>query len=187
MATEMITIELSDLAGDLERIIALQAANHASALPSEQGAADGFVTMRYTAAQLRAMCGAYRHVVAKSDGVVVGYALVMLKECRATFPFLDAMFRDAEAGFLDGHALLGKPYFVMGQVCIDKTFRGKGIFRALYRALREQMRAQFDLVVTEVSTRNARSMAAHRGIGFRSVKDVEDEASEWRVIAWDWS
>ena len=176
----MIKLELSNQVRDLERIVELQRLNRPHAVPADLWETEGFVTMEYTVEQLQQMSGPYRHVVAKFDGIVVGYALVMLKECRASFPFLDDMFGEAEAG-IDGS------YFVMGQVCVDGAFRGKGIFRKLYHALREQMRADFDCVVTEVSTRNERSMRAHQALGFKNVKDESLQTSEWRVIAWDWT
>lgn len=176
----MVRVELSDAAGDLEQIIALQRLNHAHMVAAESLSTEGFVTMAYTVPELQRMCGRYRHVVAKSEGQVVGYALVMLKESRQDFPFLDGVFAEAEA------IAAGRTWFVMGQVCIDHSFRGQGIFRRLYHGLREQMRADFDMVVTEVSTRNARSMGAHLGVGFRDLTKA-GPVSEWRVIGWDWN
>ena len=104
---------------------------------------------------------------------------------RAAFPFLHGMFEQIEAGTCNGKPIRDSRYVVMGQVCIGQEFRGKGIFKMLYQRLQQQMRADFDLVATEVSTRNGRSMRAHSAIGFRDIHP-DDTANEWRVIAWDW-
>ena len=181
----MLSICLSSERTELEQIIALQRANQSSAVARDQWDSQGFVTMEYTVAQLQEMSGAYRHVLAKSDGVVVGYALVMLKQYRDAFPFLHAMFDTIEAGFHDGRALCASRYFVMGQVCIAQSHRGSGIFGQLYAKLKEQMAADFDLVLTEVSEKNGRSLRAHRQLGFRDIATTA-APTEWHVIAWNW-
>lgn len=71
----MVTLELSDAPGDLEGIVELQRLNHSGAVAADLWATRGFVTMEYTVAQLQLMRGGYRHAVAKSGSIVVGYAL----------------------------------------------------------------------------------------------------------------
>ncbi|PFH12333.1 acetyltransferase (GNAT) family protein [Collimonas sp. PA-H2] len=183
----MITFELSCKVDELEQIVDLQRLNRLDAVAAELRGTEGFVTMEYTVDELQLMRGAYRHVLAKCDGAVIGYALVMLKECRTSFPFLDNMFRDAEAAVFNGMPMRDNAYFVMGQVCVGQAFRGQGVFRKLYETLRAQMRADFDFVVTEVSLQNPRSMRAHQRVGFRDIAEADAEPSEWRVIVWDWS
>ncbi|AMP05083.1 GNAT family N-acetyltransferase [Collimonas pratensis] len=183
----MITLELSDKVNELEQIVALQRLNRLDAVTADVRATEGFVTMEYTVRELQLMRGEYRHVVAKCDGAVIAYALVMLKDCRASFPFLDTMFRDAETAVFKGMQLREKSYFFMGQICVGQAFRGQGIFRKLYQMLCMQMRADFDCVVTEVSVHNARSMRAHQRVGFKEIVNEHADATEWRVIVWDWS
>lgn len=182
----MVSLELSDAVTDLEQIIALQRLNHPTVVSSDTWATQGFVTMEYTVQQLQTMSGEYRHVVAKHKDAVVGYALIMLKDHRASFPFLESMFQDIEAGVYQGKPLQESRYFVMGQVCVAKEFRGTGLFKKLYHALREQMRSDFDYVLTEVSAKNGKSMRAHQHLGFENIKPEETGSSEWKVIAWDW-
>ncbi|HWX00750.1 GNAT family N-acetyltransferase [Collimonas sp.] len=183
----MITLELSEKVGELEQIVALQRLNRLDAVAADERDTEGFVTMEYTVRELQLMRGGYRHVVAKSGDAVIGYALVMLTESRASFPFLETMFRDAEAAVFKGMPMRENRYFVMGQICVGQAFRGMGIFRKLYETLRMQMRADYDFVVTEVSVHNARSMRAHQRVGFREIANENADASEWRVIVWDWA
>jgi GNAT superfamily N-acetyltransferase len=183
-----VTLELSDLPGDLEQIVALHRENHINSVDTALWATEGFVSLQFTLSQLIQMKGQYKHVVAKKDGIVIGYALVLLRETHSVFPFLNTMFRIIDEAVYNGEAVSGKTYFVMGQICVQKAFRGKGLFRALYKKLKEQMSADFELVVTEVSLKNERSVHAHKHIGFRKINDtdIEDDAIEWKVIAWDW-
>jgi hypothetical protein len=182
----MVTIELSGSQADLEGIIALQRVNHSKALSEAQRLAQGFVTMEYTVEQLRLMAGPYCHVVAKLDGKVVGYALVMLEQHRAPFTFLLPMFDTIEASRFRGKAIRDCRWFVMGQVCIAAPARGQGVFDAMYAKMREQMQTDFDLIATEVSEHNGPSLGAHARVGFCTIES-SDPSPEWRVIAWDWT
>jgi hypothetical protein len=183
----MVTIELSETQADLEGIIALQRINHTKALDEAARKVQGFVTMEYTVPQLLQMSGAYRHVIAKLDGQVAGYALVMLEQQRAPFTFLLPMFDHIEASRFKGKAIRDTRWFVMGQVCIARAARGQGVFDAMYATMREQMQHDFDLIATEVSEHNGPSLGAHQRVGFSTIETPEPQKDEWRVIAWDWT
>ncbi len=172
----MVSVELSAALPDLEQIVRLQRKYHSSAVDAAEWASDGFVTLEYSVPKLQQIAGPYRHVVAKAGPEVVGYALVMVPECRGLFPILDDMF-----AAIDASAMARRRYFVMGQVCVDKAWRGQGLFRAMYATLREQMHADFELCITEVSTRNIRSVRAHRQIGFEVIAEASSE--QWQIIS----
>jgi L-amino acid N-acyltransferase YncA len=42
------------------------------------------------------------------------------------------------------------------------------------------------LLVTEVSTKNQRSLKAHEKVGFKNVFTYEDGIDEWNVVIWNW-
>ncbi|MES2373039.1 MAG: GNAT family N-acetyltransferase [Bacteroidota bacterium] len=182
----MIELELTDSPAELEQIVELQRLNHIDKVDAALWETEGFVTLEFTVQKLRQMKGAYKHVVAKVNNKVVGYALVLLRQHSEHFPFLDEMFRTIDAAVFNGYAVKEKKYFVMGQICVEKKFRGKGLFKTLYHKLKEQMQEDFDFVVTEVSKKNVRSVNAHKRVGFKDLTDVDSDATEWKVIAWDW-
>jgi GNAT superfamily N-acetyltransferase len=161
---------------DLEQILSLQRSNLPGAAPGQEQ--QGFVTLEYTVPLLESVCGPYRHVIAKDGERVIGYALVLLPESRQHFPAIGDMF-----GAVDAWRAPGTRYFVMGQVCVAEGYRGQGVFRGLYRKLREEMRDHFDFVATDVSRKNLRSMQAHAAVGFKEI----NQGSPWQVIVWDWS
>jgi L-amino acid N-acyltransferase YncA len=167
---------------DLEGILALQRASRA---PTR----DGFVTVEHTLEVLRAMHALAPSVVARDErGDVVGYALAMPREARPWVPIIESMFAMIEG--LPPTALsatAGARWYVMGQVAVAASHRGTGVFDALYAEHRARYRARFDVLVTEVSTRNTRSMRAHERVGFRTVVTYRDATDEWALIAWDWT
>jgi len=72
------------------------------------------------------------------------------------------------------------------QILVAPPYRGRGVFDALYRAHRESLRGRFDSVVTEVATRNPRSLRAHRRIGFEELERYRDATDEWVLLIWRW-
>ena len=123
-----------------------------------------------------------------ADGRVAGYALVMLREFAVDVPELGPMFEMLDSLSWRGEPLGSNPrWFVMGQICVAEGYRGKGIFDGLYRTLAESYRDRFDFTVTEVSSRNTRSLRAHRRVGFETLRVYPHGATgeDWHVVALD--
>jgi predicted N-acetyltransferase YhbS len=165
---------------ELGEILELQRKNLAASLTFDEIASHGFVTVVHTPEILRAMHALEPSIVAREGGRVVGYALVMPRETRALLPILEPMFVRMESL----EALAGLRFYVMGQVCVAKSHRGKGVFDALYRGHREHLGGRFDAVVTEIATRNARSMRAHSRVGFETIETYRDATDEWTIVSW---
>ena len=127
------------------------------------------------------MNDACAHIIAKDGDLVVGYALVMLKEFRDQISILSAMFETAEEFLGD------KRYLAMGQICISKEYRKQGIFRGMYNFYREELQEEFDCLLTEVATGNTRSLEAHKRIGFQVLKTQITDGFSWELISWDWT
>src|SRR5262245_2963534 len=162
-AVQFTTVSTSD---EVSEILALQAANLRSALTPDAMAAQGFVTVHHDPHVLQRMNEAAPAIIAKASGRVVGYALVMPRSFAAEVPVLDPMFEMLDRLSWKGHPLGGNPrWFVMGQICIAKEFRGLGIFDGLYGSMADTYRPRFDFTVTEVSALNPRSMKAHARVG----------------------
>lgn len=183
----MITYTLAESATDLEQILELQAANCEDSLSPEEISEQGFVTAKHNLALLDDMNRKYRHIVAKKDGQVIGYALVMLKEFSEKLPVLTPLINVVEELTYQSIPLRTATYFIMGQVCVAKEHRGQHVFAGLYNRLREQMQSHFDYVVTGVAQRNTRSVHAHYKVGFESILKFDSNTGEkWDIILWDW-
>src|SRR4051812_9728411 len=153
---------------DLLQILELQKRNLGRSLSPEESSSQGFVTVEHTLDVLRGMHAISPSVVATRDGSVAGYALTLPLECRSFVPMLEPMFDRLSKLRREGRALLEHRTYVMGQVCVDKPYRGRGVFDLLYREHQKQFASRFDFVVTEVAIANTRSMRAHERIGFVS-------------------
>ena len=129
----------------------------------------------------------YPHVIAKNQEEVVGYALVMTKDFRNDIPVLISMFEMIDKLIYERKPLAGENYFVMGQICIAKEFRGLGIFDGLYMKLKQLLASSFSFCLTEVALRNTRSIKAHERVGFNKIKEYKDSRGEkWETMLWKW-
>ncbi len=174
---------------EVELILALQAENHRDQVDAATAASDGFTSVRHDTAVLQAMNRAHPSAIAKSDGQLAGYCLMMPQGFRDQVPILQPMFALLEQLEWRGEALAGNArWFVMGQVCVARAFRGMGVFDGLYQQLRDAYAPEFDFTVTEVSQRNPRSLRAHRRVGFETLHVYTDPAADetWEVLVWDW-
>jgi ribosomal protein S18 acetylase RimI-like enzyme len=176
-------IDARPVAGDAElgEILALQRRNLARNLDEREMADNGFVTVEHTLEVLRRMHAIAPSIVAKDGAELAGYALVMPLECRSFIAVLEPMFQRLEA-----LGILRQRCYVMGQICVAKPYRGRGVFDLLYRAHRDHLRSRFDSVVTEVSVRNGRSLRAHQRIGFEELERYRDATDEWVLLIWKW-
>ena len=151
------------------------------------------------------------------DRRVIGYALCMMKSSEKLIPTFAGVFQIIESVSYQGKILTNVPlsscqrqqqkshhehqskkvttestspyfhYFVMGQVCVDKEFRGQGVVTKLYQHLRDTMAPHFQGTVTAISPRNPRSLRAHAKVGFQSLHDFTSKGEEWKLVILDWS
>jgi L-amino acid N-acyltransferase YncA len=179
------TIELSNGDSDFADILALQRANLRAYVSAEDGARNGFVTVKHTRELLERMHALGPSVVARSGGQVVGYALTMTQACRALLAVLEPMFARLDELTYEGRPLTEWSFYVLAQICIAEGQRGSGLFDALYAAHREHYGARFSLLVAEISARNGRSLRAHARVGFQELARYRDDTDDWVVVALD--
>ncbi|MCP3102389.1 GNAT family N-acetyltransferase [Myxococcus sp. K15C18031901] len=172
---------------DLQQILSLQRENLKQVLSTDEMRTQGFVTVQHDLGALEHMHALAPSVVARHGGAVVAYALTMPRECRALMPVLVPMFDLLDGLDYQGRPLRDVPFYVMGQVCVGKEHRGQGLFDQLYAMHRELYRGRYELLITEISTRNLRSMRAHARVGFQVLHTYRDATDEWAVVTWDWS
>lgn len=162
---------------ELQAILELQQRNLKGVLSPEEQLKEGFVTLSHTLPLLQKMQAACPQIVAVRNGNVVGYALCLHPELAAEVPLLGPMFERIQ------NKLGAKAdYRVMGQICIDKSARGQGVFRKLYQCLQEHCSPL--PIITEVAENNRRSLQAHQAIGFRLLETHKEGDTNWHVVIW---
>jgi hypothetical protein len=169
---------------ELHQILTLQRENHASSLSESQANINGFVTVTHSFQLLKDMNEVAPQVIAKDGEKVIGYALVMLRSFAEMIPVLQPMFDRLASIKYGKRCITEHSFYVMGQICIARSYRGSGVFDALYHKHQEIHRDSFDLCVTSVSTRNRRSMRAHERVGFQAVNTFRDATDEWSILVW---
>lgn len=172
---------------ELKQIVELSRKNHRLYIDAGEKEKEGFVSWEYSFDLLKKMQDQQPHVIVKDGERLVGYALVALKEAGAFHTDLVAMFSYLETVKYNGKFLSEYKYYVMGQVCVDKDYRGKGVFNMLYQQHKKLFKDRFDFVATEISQNNTRSVRAHEKVGFKTIYTYKDSIDNWNVVVWDWS
>ncbi len=164
---------------ELEQILLLQKQNLPGNISTEEKISEGFVTVSHTLSLLDEMNQVCPHVIAKSGQSVVGYALCMHPVFGDRIPILKPMFDQ-----LLSRIPKDQTYMVMGQICIDKLFRKKGLFRGLYSLMKKELKPEYDLIITEVDAENIRSLNAHYAVGFEDLHIYNWGSQNWHLIQW---
>lgn len=164
---------------ELEQILILQQINLSTSVSYEEKINEGFVTVRHTMKILSRMNNLIPHIIAKEEEKVVGYALCMHPDFAKDIAVLKPMFSKIKSIIKKD-----KKYIVMGQICIDKVYRKKGIFRMLYITMKNSIAPNYSTIITEVDVTNSRSLQAHYAIGFKTLITYQAEGHQWELIYW---
>ncbi|WP_435261095.1 GNAT family N-acetyltransferase [Tenacibaculum sp. nBUS_03] len=176
----MIEFKTTETLIELEQILALQSKNIPINLTEVDKKEQGFVTVQHDLRILRRMHNVHAHSIATSGGDVIGYALSMSKQFRGDIPVLTPMFTE-----IDSSRKSKSNYIIMGQVCVDRAYRGKGVFRGLYAKMRDTFTAKYDCIITEIDALNIRSINDHKAIGFEELVRYDCNNKIWVVVYMD--
>lgn len=172
---------------EIDQIIQLSLYNSKEALTTQEKEKEGFISWYYTSDLLRQMHQLSPSVIIKDGNILAGYALVAFREAAQFHEDLKAMVAQLDQLHYNNKKLSDYRYYVMGQVCVHKAYRGKGLLSILYQKHKELFLGKFDFVITEISSSNFRSLKAHEKIGFKTIYTYADSMDEWKVVLWDWS
>ncbi|UJH66118.1 GNAT family N-acetyltransferase [Allomuricauda sp. SCSIO 65647] len=176
----MVRFKQASLDSELLQILDLQQQNLSENLTQEEKSKEGFLTVEHTFGLLRKMNDVSPHTIAVDGDRVVGYALSMHPKFGNEINVLKPMFNEiSKSNFCESD------YIVMGQICIAKEYRGKGIFRELYQKMKQFLSPTFNKIITEVDAKNVRSLNAHYTIGFTLLKRYISKEKEWHLIVWE--
>lgn len=175
-----ITYHRASTTEELNQILKLQRQNLYESLSFEERHREGFLTLEHPFSILKKMNNACAHCIAKHKNEVVGYALSMLKGFKADIPLLTPMFVQIDEAIKQQN--VSPNYILMGQICIDKKVRGQGVFRGLYGYMAQELKNNFDAIITEVNAKNKRSSNAHKAVGFELLKNYTINNQFWEVI-----
>ena len=171
---------------EIEQIHLLNKLNYRHNVTPEEKDKEGFVSWEYPITLLQQLQNIAPHVIVKEEDNVVGYALVTMREAAPFHKDLQNMFNHLAALTYNGRLLNEYNFYCMGQVCIDKAYRGQGVFNMLYQHHKKLYQHTFDMLITEISPTNPRSQRAHEKVGFKTIYQYRDAMDEWNVVVWNW-
>ena len=137
----MVDIITSDEVKDLEGIIALQKQNLKNDLSASEIKEQGFVTVSHSLSDLEKMHLHERNIIAKDNDRVIAYVLGMTEKSKKDIPLLIEMYESFDHIPYKGKAVSGYNYIVVGQVCVDKNYRGLGLFDKCYQVYKVTLKA----------------------------------------------
>ena len=183
----MLQLTQSKSLADLKGIHGLQKANLRAQISVEEKESQGFVFVQHSLEDLKKLNDIEPHVIALEENHVAAYILAMTEASKADIPQLTSMFRQFDQIEYEGKKVCDYCYIVVGQVCVGKEYRGKGLFDKVYKHYQESFSEKYDFTITEISTSNHRSLRAHQRIGFVVIHTFQDRLEEWNIVLWDWS
>ena len=165
---------------ELHQILELQLKNIPTSISEIEKQNEGFVSVKHSFELLKTMNTKCAHIIAKNENRVIGYALSMVKDFKDEIDILKPMF-----AIIENNIPSTLKYIVMGQVCVDKSFRKKGVFRSLYNKMQQELNIEYDAIITEVDKTNTRSLNAHYSIGFKELYSYHSKKQDWEILKWD--
>ena len=184
----MIVYTTADTRSDLEGILSLQKANLAEGLTTDEIKNQGFVTINHSYEQLQKLNEYEKHIIVKDGDKVIGYTLAMTQKSKFDIPVIIPMFNIFSKITYAGKQIADYNYIVVGQVCIDKGYRGQGIFDKCYAAYKKHFQGKYDFAITEIASTNIRSLSAHYRTGFKAIETYEGpDFTKWVIVLWDWN
>lgn len=179
----MVYFDHAQSVADLQAILALQRENLPGNINEQEALEQGFLTVVHELDVLRDMNTPYGHTVARDEDQIIGYALTMTEAFKARIPVLVPFFDRIQQLAWGNQPITNFRYVLMGQVCVAKPYRGQGVFHGLYRKMQERMAPHFDLILTEISERNTRSLRAHEKVGFQEIsRFVAPDGERWVIV-----
>ena len=182
----LLTVTTVSSTDELQQILYLQQLYLSGQNDSAEEQDQGFVTVKHSFNVLQQMHDLSPSVIVKHGDKVIAYALVMTKDCQNFIPVLVPMFESFNNIQYKDQPLTAYSFYVMGQVCVHKDYRGMGVFQMLYQHHQQLFSKQFDFVLTEIATRNTRSIRAHEKVGFKTIHTFRDTTDEWAIVLWNW-
>jgi L-amino acid N-acyltransferase YncA len=167
---------------DFEKMVPLQNQNLATALSDDQKS-DGFLSAAFTAEQFKRMSESVAVVVALDATDVIGFVCASTAEFNSSSPLPAAMIARFPEVMIGTQRLDKLKSFVAGPVCVDKNYRGQGVFEGLYAELFENSPVEYQVALALISTANPRSVRAHAKLGMEVVDSFLFAGREFFIVA----
>lgn len=169
---------------DFEGMVKLQDLNLVSKISDEQKK-DGFLSAAFSAAQFESMDNDGCVIVGLDADEVKAFLCASTPMFNLPFPLPSAMIERFPVIDFKGKKLSQMQTIITGPVCIDESWRGKGVIERLYEALYQELHGEYNAAVVFVSVENPRSIKAHERLGMTVVDEFTFKEKSYVVMAAD--
>lgn len=169
----------------IDNLLSLQSKNLKSNLSKQQALELGFLTFTYDTELIKKMLETLPQPTVLYNNELVAYALATDKNVCKENELLKPIIDIAETIYYKNKKVADYKYYILGQICVGDQHKGQGLFRKLYEKHKELFSKDYDIIVTEISTANQRSLAAHKHLGFEIIHQYTQGEVTWDVVVWD--
>jgi len=129
---------------------------------SDEDKLDGFITTAFTEEHLL-------NLIQEEDGLfivcidqkIVAYAMAASWGFWSQWPMFQFMIQNlGDSNYLEQKVTVENSY-QYGPVCVDRSFRGKGVFERVFDFCLSEMSKRYPIMVTFINQNNPRSYEAH--------------------------
>ena len=172
---------------DFQKIFDLQNNNLVTSL-SESDLKDGFLSASFTLDELQSMNDSICIMTCYSGMDLCGYQVATTLEFNKSSPLLTAMIQQFSQITYKGKNISEYDCFIAGPTCIDKKYRGQGIFPQLIAAVFyfiNHMQNPPRLRISFASESNLRYLNALNKVGCEIIGEFEFNANKFMIICLD--
>ncbi len=169
---------------DISGILELQEKYlHSSLSPEERKS--GFVTTPFTKEQIEDRVKNKGMFITEDESQIIAYIFAGkwdFFEQWPIFPYMTSRF--PHLSFKD-YLVTVEDTFQYGPVCVDKKYRGKGIFNHTFEAMRLEWQKQFPLSITFINATNLVSIKAHDKLGWKLIDRFYFNENQYLTLAFE--
>lgn len=124
--------------------------------------------------------------VAKVNSKIVGYEMPIGLNHATKIPLLDPFVNRFLNLKYKGKKIKDYRVVIAGQILVDKKYKGKGIAESLHKDFVVLLKGRYDLIISEVSRQNPRSLnVSTKKLGFSIIDKYEANGRSWYIILQD--
>lgn len=168
---------------DLTAIRRLQQDNLFSNVSNKEKVKEGFVSLETDIPLLSEINLRIGIILAEYKEKVIGYEFPLPIRLAKEIPLLVPFVKKIMGLKYGGKPISEYKTIIEGQICIDKAHKGKGVAEKIHKAFLVLLKGKYDLLVTEVSDLNPRSLKVHtQKLGFSVLEQYSADGRNWYIL-----
>lgn len=167
---------------DYQKILALQAQNVPENLTPQQQQ-QGFIVSVMDERQLERINHALGILISVDEDQLAGFACLMTVDTQPRPPVVEAMLKVLATESFQGRPLKEQRVFLYGPVCVSAAWRGKGVLRQLFSAVKQRTENDFDVGALFINQSNQHSWDSHvKGLGMTALRNFSCGDESYQLI-----